>query len=262
MGMGMGIDGRSFGFDGQQFDPSRTDQRLRLGTVEEWAIGNDTPMDHPFHLHVWPMQVIDAPGHDPSGPPDWRDVLIVPARGQVRVRIPITGFGGRTVYHCHILDHEDHGMMAVVEATAWRRWPTLSITQRWDADSDHVAACLHLSHAQVRDALAAAARSWTDDPRATNEQLAKITQARARIEAATTPAVTPAQGWRAFAAKLDPRLPEQGDWSALADMLDQARTAGVDVSTVTRQLVQTARSGNCPLRTCATASSPTCHSTV
>lgn len=116
--MGMGMGGMSFGFDGQQFDPSRTDQRLRLGTVEEWVIGNDTPMDHPFHLHVWPMQLIDAPGHDPSGPPDWRDVLIVPARGQVRVRIPITDFGGRTVYHCHILDHEDHGMMAVVEATA------------------------------------------------------------------------------------------------------------------------------------------------
>ncbi|HEX2893366.1 MAG TPA: multicopper oxidase family protein [Marmoricola sp.] len=114
MGMGMGM---SFGFDGREFDASRTDQRLRLGTVEEWVIGNDTPLDHPFHLHVWPMQVLEAPGTDPTGPPDWRDVVIVPARGRVRVRIPITDFGGRTVYHCHILDHEDRGMMGVAEAS-------------------------------------------------------------------------------------------------------------------------------------------------
>ncbi|GAA2095118.1 multicopper oxidase family protein [Microlunatus panaciterrae] len=114
--MQMSMGGASFGFDGQEFDPARTDQKLQLGTVEEWTIGNDTPMDHPFHLHVWPMQVVDAPDHDPSGPPDWRDVVIVPARGQVRVRVPISDFGGQTVYHCHILDHEDRGMMAVVVA--------------------------------------------------------------------------------------------------------------------------------------------------
>ena len=41
----------------------------------------------------------------------------VPARSRVTVRIAFEDFGGRTVYHCHILDHEDRGMMGVVRAT-------------------------------------------------------------------------------------------------------------------------------------------------
>ncbi len=116
MGMGMGGGGMSFGFDGQQFDPARVDQRVALGTVEEWTIANASPMDHPFHLHVWPMQVVDAPDADVAGPPDWRDVVIVPARGQVTVRIRFADFDGATVYHCHILDHEDRGMMGLIDA--------------------------------------------------------------------------------------------------------------------------------------------------
>ncbi len=115
-GMGMGMGGMEFGFDGRPFDASRTDQELALGTVEEWSIGNATMMDHPFHLHVWPMQVIDSPDSDPAGPPDWRDVVIVPPMGQVTVRVPVRDFAGRTVYHCHILDHEDLGMMGTIEA--------------------------------------------------------------------------------------------------------------------------------------------------
>jgi FtsP/CotA-like multicopper oxidase with cupredoxin domain len=119
MGMGMGMGGgggMTFGFDGREFDPQRVDQRVTLDTVEEWTIANASPMDHPFHLHVWPMQVVDAVDIDPSGRPDWRDVVIVPARGQVRVRLRFADFGGRTVYHCHILDHEDNGMMGVIDA--------------------------------------------------------------------------------------------------------------------------------------------------
>ncbi len=116
MGMGMGGGGMEFGFDGRQFDPSRVDQQVALGTIEEWTIANTSPMDHPFHLHVWPMQVMDAPDVDHSGPPDWRDVVTVPAHGQVSVRIRFADFDGRTVYHCHVLDHEDQGMMGIIDA--------------------------------------------------------------------------------------------------------------------------------------------------
>ncbi len=57
-GMGMGGGGMSFTIDGKEFDPDRVDQDVTLGDVEEWTLTNTSPMDHPFHLHVWPMQVL------------------------------------------------------------------------------------------------------------------------------------------------------------------------------------------------------------
>jgi FtsP/CotA-like multicopper oxidase with cupredoxin domain len=117
MGMGMGR-GMSLTIDGKTFDPERVDQSVRLGTVEEWTIENTSPMDHPFHLHVWPMNVVARDGRPVEGTAEWRDVVIVPAGQKVTVRMRIKDFPGRTVYHCHILDHEDLGMMGLVEAKA------------------------------------------------------------------------------------------------------------------------------------------------
>ncbi|MCF3941344.1 MULTISPECIES: multicopper oxidase family protein [Gordonia] len=114
-GMGGGGMGMRFVIDGQAFDPDRIDQSVRIGTVEEWTIVNQSPMNHPFHLHIWPMQLIRAAGADISGV-EFRDVIDVPARQSVTVRIAFDRFPGNTVYHCHILDHEDLGMMGVVQA--------------------------------------------------------------------------------------------------------------------------------------------------
>lgn len=121
MGMGGGMmggggsQGMSFTIDGNKFDAARVDQNVTVGTIEEWTIRNDSPMDHPFHLHVWPMQLIRDKGESVETS-SWLDVVNVPARGEVAVRIAFDDFGGRTVYHCHILDHEDRGMMGVVLA--------------------------------------------------------------------------------------------------------------------------------------------------
>jgi FtsP/CotA-like multicopper oxidase with cupredoxin domain len=101
--------------DGRPFDHARTDQVTRLGTVEEWTYVNHTGMDHPMHLHVWPMQVVAVDGR-PVADVVYQDVVRVPAGGETTVRIPFEDFDGRTVFHCHINDHEDAGMMAVVEA--------------------------------------------------------------------------------------------------------------------------------------------------
>ena len=65
-------------------------------------------------LHRPDMQIVEEQGQTP-GPPVWRDVVNIPANGQVRVRINFKDFTGRSVYHCHILDHEDQGMMGVIE---------------------------------------------------------------------------------------------------------------------------------------------------
>ena len=114
MGMG-GMRGMRFLIDGQAFDPERVDQQVQLGTVEEWTIRNATMMDHPFHLHVWPMQVIEASGSAPDRV-DVRDVVNVPGGQETVVRIAFERYAGTTVYHCHILDHEDLGMMGVIAA--------------------------------------------------------------------------------------------------------------------------------------------------
>ena len=116
MGGGMGGGGgmMSFSINGESFDANRTNIEVRAGDSEDWVITNTSSMDHPFHLHAWPFWVIDRT----SGPPDvpgWKDTVNVPANSTVTVRVPFTDITGRTVYHCHILDHEDQGMMCVIQ---------------------------------------------------------------------------------------------------------------------------------------------------
>jgi FtsP/CotA-like multicopper oxidase with cupredoxin domain len=117
MTLGMGVS--AFTLDGRSFDPSRTDQTVVAGDVEEWTFTNATTMDHPMHLHVWPMQLITTGGVPETGV-TWRDVVNVPAGATTTVRIAFDRNAGRSVYHCHILDHEDLGMMAVVQIASSR----------------------------------------------------------------------------------------------------------------------------------------------
>ena len=104
----------SFLINGRTFDANRIDTSVRLGAVEDWDYINQTGMDHPMHLHVNPFQVIGT-----SGQPElaWRDMVNVPAGGRARFRVQFADFAGETVQHCHILDHEDMGMMATVKMT-------------------------------------------------------------------------------------------------------------------------------------------------
>ncbi|UER55506.1 multicopper oxidase family protein [Kineosporiaceae bacterium SCSIO 59966] len=121
MGMGMGTGmgrGMAFTIDGREFDAQRVDTPVTVGTVEEWTIANVSPMDHPFHLHVWPVQVVARDGEPVQGPPQWLDVVNVPAGRTVTLRVRFADFPGLTVYHCHILDHEDLGMMGTLLAEA------------------------------------------------------------------------------------------------------------------------------------------------
>jgi len=112
MGGGMGGGGMGFTIDGKTFDPARTDISLSLGHVEDWTIRNTSNMDHPFHLHVWPLRVQGA-----AASVGWKDTVNVPAGSSVTIRIDFSDFAGRTVYHCHILDHEDIGMMGIINVS-------------------------------------------------------------------------------------------------------------------------------------------------
>lgn len=117
MGMGGGMGGgmMSATINDQTFDAGRVDTTVQFESIEEWLLTNTSPLDHPLHLHVWPMQIIEQGGR-PVDSLLWQDVVNIPARSTVRVRIAFDDFSGKTVYHCHILDHEDAGMMGIIHA--------------------------------------------------------------------------------------------------------------------------------------------------
>ena len=100
--------------DGHAFDINRVDQTVQLGATEEWRILNTSPDWHPFHIHVNDYQVISING-EPYEARSWEDTTAVPAYGEIVMRTRFLDFPGKFVYHCHILNHEDQGMMGVVE---------------------------------------------------------------------------------------------------------------------------------------------------
>jgi FtsP/CotA-like multicopper oxidase with cupredoxin domain len=80
-------------------------------------------MDHPFHQHVNSAQVLAINGGDPeyaylySTVPGWKDTVIVPAMGGVRMLVPVMDYTGMSMMHCHIIEHEDIGMMGIWDIT-------------------------------------------------------------------------------------------------------------------------------------------------
>lgn len=109
----MGMMSAEFFINGRSFDHERVDFVGSLGDLEVWEIQNRTTMDHPMHLHTYPFQVLSRDGV-PEPFVAWRDVVNVPAGGTVRIAIPLRDFTGTTVFHCHIVEHEDRGMMSVL----------------------------------------------------------------------------------------------------------------------------------------------------
>ncbi|MFF4323464.1 multicopper oxidase family protein [Streptomyces sp. NPDC001568] len=107
-------DGTQFYINKKQFDHNRTDFRVKLNTVEEWTIRNDSDEVHSFHVHTNDFQVMSINGK-PEVNYGFQDTVDVPARGNIVVRSRFLDYTGRTVLHCHILNHEDAGMMATLQ---------------------------------------------------------------------------------------------------------------------------------------------------
>ena len=95
------------------FDGDRVDQTMFLDTAEEWVLTTDLRMSHPFHIHVNWFQVTQINGVDVE--PRWQDTVAIPKGGTVTIRHRFQRFSGKIVLHCHILAHEDLGMMALLE---------------------------------------------------------------------------------------------------------------------------------------------------
>jgi suppressor of ftsI len=106
-----------FWIDHEQFSGDRDDQVVQLGTTEEWTIRNASMSWHPFHIHVNDYQVVAVNGK-PVPVRYSEDTTGVPPFGEITMRTRFEDFPGRWVYHCHILLHEDNGMMGTVRALA------------------------------------------------------------------------------------------------------------------------------------------------
>jgi FtsP/CotA-like multicopper oxidase with cupredoxin domain len=103
--------------DSKIFDVNRDDQVVRLNTTEEWVIRNASTQWHPFHIHINDYQVIAINGQ-PVRVRSGEDTTRVPPFGEITMRTRYRDFPGRWVYHCHILLHEDQGMMGTVQCDA------------------------------------------------------------------------------------------------------------------------------------------------
>jgi FtsP/CotA-like multicopper oxidase with cupredoxin domain len=110
--------------DGKQFS-GHIDQTMLLGGTEEWTLYNDNPNGaaHPFHIHINPFQVVEIRDPKQNGgtavelptPWVWWDNFAIPPGGYVKILSKFVDFTGTYVLHCHILDHEDRGMMQLVQ---------------------------------------------------------------------------------------------------------------------------------------------------
>jgi FtsP/CotA-like multicopper oxidase with cupredoxin domain/peroxiredoxin len=111
--------------DYRTFHQQRTEPiPLTLGKAQEWTITARVG-DHPFHIHVNPFEVVSytpACG-SPVARDDWRDTLFVQAGESYTIRSRYQDFPGDSVLHCHILDHEDQGMMMQIRLIDPKRPP-------------------------------------------------------------------------------------------------------------------------------------------
>lgn len=92
----------------------RVDIAARAGTREIWEVRNVDLMDHTFHLHTWHFQVLSVNGEAP-GYRSMRDTVNLRPGDSLLLGVHFQEHSGRTVYHCHMTEHSDKGMMAVIQ---------------------------------------------------------------------------------------------------------------------------------------------------
>jgi spore coat protein A, manganese oxidase len=102
--------------NGRTFNPARADAHPKLGATETWEIVNRTQVAHMMHLHATDWYLLSRNG---KPPPPWEDCLKETFFVYPRERILLAGrfadYTGKFIVHCHMLDHEDHGLMAQFE---------------------------------------------------------------------------------------------------------------------------------------------------
>jgi spore coat protein A, manganese oxidase len=102
--------------NGRTFNPARADARPALGTSETWEIVNRTGVAHTMHMHHTDWYLL---ARDGKPPPPWEDCLkdtfLLLPRERILVAGHFADYAGKFPIHCHMLDHEDHGLMSQFE---------------------------------------------------------------------------------------------------------------------------------------------------
>ena len=127
-----------FEINGALMDMDVINETVPLGSTEIWEFVNNTMVGHPIHIHDIQFNILDRSG----GPiqtweTGWKDVVYVPSMGSARVITRFDDFGDPVtpyMYHCHLLMHEDEGMMGqflVVDANGMEEEDTRTVLHVW-----------------------------------------------------------------------------------------------------------------------------------
>ena len=111
--------------NGNSFDSNRVDAKATLGTTERWVFRNPTTQAHLVHTHLGDQKLVSRNGEPPGPSERLKDLWHVGPGEEVVVDVKFTDYEGRFVIHCHVLEHEDDGMMTQFQTVA----PTLNPPQ-------------------------------------------------------------------------------------------------------------------------------------
>jgi FtsP/CotA-like multicopper oxidase with cupredoxin domain len=119
--MSMGAAGMEMEFliNGASFDMNRVDVVAKAGEIELWEIANQADMDHPFHVHGTQFQIVERERGgvvSKAAYLAWKDSVNV-ARGETVRLLLRQDRPGPRMYHCHILEHEQLGMMGILDVS-------------------------------------------------------------------------------------------------------------------------------------------------
>jgi FtsP/CotA-like multicopper oxidase with cupredoxin domain len=109
-----------FLINGNSFDMNRIDEVSKVGQVELWDVVNAADMDHPFHVHGTQFQIVEYEKDGKITTPPyraWKDTVNIVAGETVRILLR-QDMPGPRMYHCHILEHEQLGMMGTIDVRA------------------------------------------------------------------------------------------------------------------------------------------------
>jgi FtsP/CotA-like multicopper oxidase with cupredoxin domain len=111
-----GGSGPTWAINGRPFDPNRVDARVKLGSVETWELMNTTTVTHIAHVHGFPFAVLSRNGNPPApSESGLEDTVRLDPGDRVLIALRFADYTGRFMIHCHMLEHEDHGMMTTFE---------------------------------------------------------------------------------------------------------------------------------------------------